>query len=86
MSTALVELVPPAVQQRAMSLIEQARALKITDQQSLDVAANYLGIEAELRKKIEAHHAPMKAAAWAAHKEAVKAEQRAWRTEVGAET
>lgn len=79
MSTAIAvpELVPPAVAARATNLIEQARALEITDQQSLDVATNYLGIEAELRKKIEAHHAPMKAAAWAAHQEAVKAEKRA---------
>jgi hypothetical protein len=79
MSTAVAvpELVPPALAARATSLIEQARALQITDQASLDIATNYLGVEAELRKKIEAHHAPMKAAAWAAHQEALKAEKRA---------
>lgn len=76
MSTAVVELVPPAVAQRAVTLIEQARSLQIIDQQTLDLATNYLSVEADLRKKIEAHHAPMKQAAWAAHQEAVKAEKR----------
>jgi hypothetical protein len=77
MSTAVVPLVPPGVREWAVSLIEQARGLVVHDQASLDAAGGYLATEAMLRKKIEDHHAPMKAKAWEAHKEACAMEKRA---------
>ena len=73
------ELVPAVIHQRAVSLIEQARSLQITDQASLDVATNYLGIEADLRKKIQVHHAENKKKTRAAWQEAIDMEKRALR-------
>lgn len=70
-------LAPPEVQAQALSLIEVARSLQITDQETLDRANGYLQTEALFRKKIEAHHAPMKATAAAAHRAACDAEKRA---------
>jgi hypothetical protein len=61
---------------RALTLAEEARALKITDQPSYDLAAERLLAIVELRREIIDHHAPMKRAAHAAWQEVLVAEKK----------
>ena len=61
---------------RALTLADQARRLKIADQQSYALAAERLLGVADLRREIVAHHAPLKKAAHEAWQQVVAAEKR----------
>lgn len=64
------------LEQRAASLPEQARALQIVDRPSFELAADRLRGVVELRREIEAHHAPMKQKAFEAHRTICAAERK----------
>lgn len=66
----------PELEQRALSLPEQARALTITDDASFGVAAEQLKGIVTLRREITEHHAPLKQAAWDSHRAIVAAEKK----------
>lgn len=66
----------PELEQRALSLPEQARALRITDHASFVLAAERLKDFAAMRKEIEDHHREIKKKADEAHKAACAAEKR----------
>jgi hypothetical protein len=61
---------------RALTLAEQAKALKITDQASYGLAAERLLAVADLRREIVAHHAAIKRAAHEAWQQVIAAEKR----------
>jgi hypothetical protein len=61
---------------RASTLVDQAKALKIADQPSYDLAAERLLAVADLRREIVAHHAPIKRAAHEAWQQVIAAEKR----------
>jgi hypothetical protein len=61
---------------RALTLAEEARALKITDQQSYKTAAERLLAVVGLRREIEQHHAPLKKSAYDAWQQVIAAEKR----------
>ena len=61
---------------RAVTLVDQAKALDIVDRQSYHLAAERLLGVAELRREITAHHAPMKKAAHTAWQETIAAEKK----------
>jgi hypothetical protein len=61
---------------RASTLVDQARALKVADQQGYDLAAERLLAVADLRREIIAHHAPIKRAAHEAWQQVIAAEKR----------
>ena len=71
MSTAAVEL-----ETKALTLAEQAKALKVTDQPSYELAAERLLAVADLRREIVAHHEPIKRAAHTAWQQVIAAEKR----------
>jgi hypothetical protein len=64
------------LEQKASALVTQAKALKITDQQTYDLAAERLLAVADLRREIVEHHRPMKQAAYAAHQQVIAAEKK----------
>lgn len=64
------------VEQTAMSWPEKAQQILIHDQASYIFAANTLLDIAKIEKNIKAHHEPIKAAAYIAHKTAVGAEKK----------
>jgi hypothetical protein len=68
------EIVVPELEQRALTLPEQACAIYITDQSSLDRAGELLRSVAALRQEITAHYKPLKEKAHAAHKAICEAE------------
>ena len=47
--------------------VTRARALRVIDQQTYDAACEELLANKALQKEVIAHHAPIKAASWAAH-------------------
>jgi hypothetical protein len=61
---------------KALTLAEEARALKVTDQPSYDRAAERLLAVADLRREIIDHHAPMKRKAHEAWQAVIAAEKR----------
>jgi hypothetical protein len=61
---------------KALTLADQARALKITGQQSYELAAERLLAVADLRREIVAHHAPIKRAAHEAWQQVIAAEKK----------
>jgi hypothetical protein len=61
---------------RAMTLAEQAKALKVIDQLSYDLAAERVLAVADLRREIAAHHEPIKRAAHAAWQGIIAAERK----------
>lgn len=63
-------------EQETMTLIDQAKALKIADQPSYDLAVERLRAVADLRREIVAHHEPIKKAAHAAWKQVIAAEDK----------
>ncbi len=64
------------LEKKALSLFDQANALKIHDQRTYDGAVEFLrGVKA-LRKEAEEHHRPVIDAAYKAHKAAVEALKR----------
>jgi hypothetical protein len=64
------------MEQRASTIVGRAKALKVHDQRSYELAAAHLLAIATLRREIEAHHAPVKKAAHAAWQQAIAAERR----------
>lgn len=68
MSTELIPAPPPELQREALTLVEQASALVIHDQESYDGAVEFTRIVKELQARAEAHHRPMIEAAHKAHK------------------
>lgn len=63
------------LQSQALTLAEQARALRVIDQQSFDLAADKLRGVVALRKEIQGHYKPLKDAANEAHKRICDAER-----------
>ena len=63
-------------EQKTGTLVEQAKALRITDQPSYNLAAERLLAVADLRREIVAHHEPIKRAAHAAWKQVIAAEDK----------
>src|SRR5262249_44724932 len=61
---------------RALTLADQAKALKIVDQQSYQTAVERLLAVADLRREIVAHHEPIKRAAHIAWQQIIAAEKR----------
>lgn len=61
---------------RALTLPEKARAVRITDQATYEVATRLFLDFGALRREIEQYHAPLKAKAWEAHKAIVAAEKK----------
>lgn len=74
-----IELVDPErkqIEQKALTITEQAAAVRIKDQVTYDSAVDLLkGVKA-LRKEAEAHHRPVIEAAYRAHKAATDALKR----------
>ncbi|MBN2118540.1 MAG: hypothetical protein JW730_18345 [Anaerolineales bacterium] len=68
--------VPERLEQTALSWPDRAKAVSIVDQPSYDMAATLLIDIAALEAEIKEHHAPIKEAAFRAHKVAVAAEKR----------
>ena len=64
------------LEQKALSRQEQARAIKIADQGSLEYAAEELKAIVSLRKEIVDHHAPLRQTTHAAWQAAIAAEAR----------
>ena len=64
------------LEEKALSWPQKAAALVIQDQDTYDQAAWLLKDLAALEGEIKAHHAPIKTAAYAAHKAAVAAEKK----------
>lgn len=62
--------------QKALTLPEKAKAIKVIDQQTYDVAVEELKGIVALRKEIVEHHAPLKAKAHEAHKAICDAEKK----------
>jgi hypothetical protein len=60
---------------KTVTLAEQVRALKITDQQSYRIAEHLLGV-ADLRREIVDHHAPLKKSTYDAWQAAIAAEKK----------
>jgi len=71
MSPATIEL-----EQKALTLADEARALRITDQPGYNLAAERLLAVADLRREIVAHHEPIKRAAHAAWQQVIAAEKK----------
>ena len=71
MSTAVVEL-----EQKALTLTDEATALKVVDQPSYDLAAERLLGVAALRREIVEHHAPLKKSTYDAWQAALAAEKK----------
>jgi len=67
---------PRDLEIRATTLAEQARALKIVDQQTYETATGHLLAVVSLRREIEQHHAPIKKSAHAAWQQVLAAEQK----------
>jgi hypothetical protein len=63
------------LEQKAASLASEAKALKVKDQKTYDLAAERLLGVADLRREIEKHHAPMKKSTYAAWQAAIAAEK-----------
>jgi hypothetical protein len=61
---------------RAITLADQAKALKVVDQESYQTAAERLLAVAALRREIADHHAPLKKAAHDAWQKVIAAEKR----------
>jgi hypothetical protein len=61
---------------KALTLADQAKVLKIVDQQSYQIGAERLLAVADLRREILAHHAPIKRAAHEAWQQVIAAEKR----------
>jgi hypothetical protein len=68
---AVVEL-----EQKASALVTQAKALKIVDQQTYELASEHLLGVVDLRHEIEQHHGPLKRAAHQAWQAIINAEKR----------
>jgi hypothetical protein len=64
------------LEQKASALVAQAKALKIVDQASYDLATQHLLAVIDLRHEIAAHHQPMKQAAYAAWQHVIAAEKK----------
>jgi len=64
------------MEQVALAWPDRAKAITITDQETYNTAASFLGDIVGLRKEIQAHHKPIKDAAHKAHKAAVAAEKK----------
>jgi hypothetical protein len=64
------------LEEKTLTLAEQAKALKIVDQQSYQIAAERLIAVADLRREILAHHAPIKKSAHESWQQVIAAEKR----------
>jgi hypothetical protein len=74
-ATAIVEdTVRPELEQKALTLPQQAKQITIGDQQTYDHAIEFLKGVAAMRKQIVDHHAPLKKKAHEAHKAICDAE------------
>jgi hypothetical protein len=76
MESEAVATVERELEKKALDWPKYAESLAIVDQESYDRAAFLLKDLAELEGKIKDHHAPVKKAAFDAHKAAVAAEKR----------
>lgn len=79
MATAIIDTIPaPAppreLEQKALSLPEQAQALTIRDQATYDLAAEAMKGYAALEREIKDHYKPLKDAAFQAHRAVCGAE------------
>jgi len=72
----VTEMVVAKLERETSVLVAEARALKVTDQPSYDLAAERLLGVADLRREIVAHHEPIKKAAHAAWQAVIAAEKR----------
>lgn len=73
--TALMEI-PVEIQQERSGMVEQARALKIIDQDSYDLAAHNLGVAKLLEDRIVAHYEPLRESTYAAYQTVLDAKKR----------
>lgn len=71
-----MEVVAEQLEQKALSLPEQAKAVRITDSVSYSQAAELLKGIVAVRKEITEHHAPLKLKAHEAHKAICDAEKK----------
>lgn len=67
---------PDVIEQKALTLAQQAQLITIADQKTYDKAAFMLRDVIVMRNEIAEYHAPLKAAAWMAHKAIVEAEKK----------
>jgi len=72
----VTEMVAAKLEHETASIVAQARALKVTDQPSYDVATERLLAVADLRREIVAHHEPIKRSAHAAWQQVIAAEKK----------
>lgn len=66
----------PNQERAALTIVDQAKALQIASQSSLEVARDFVRQINERIKWCKDHHAPMKSAAQASHKATVEAEKK----------
>ncbi len=64
------------LEEKALSLSDQARSIKIYNQESLSVAGETIKGFVALRKEVVSHHAPMKQAGYDAWQAAISAEKK----------
>jgi hypothetical protein len=64
------------LENKALTLTQEARALAVTDQRTYQLAAERLLAVADLRREIVAHHEPIKRAAHSAWQQVLAAEKR----------
>jgi hypothetical protein len=69
-----------------LTLADQAKALKIVDQQSYQTAVQHLLGVVDLRREIEQHHAPLKKSAYNTWQQAIAAEKHLLGPVIDAET
>lgn len=74
--TSAVVPIDPQLEQKALSLPEQARAVRIIDQLSYERAGSLLLDVAAMRKEITEYHRPFKEKAFEAHRAICEAEKR----------
>jgi vacuolar-type H+-ATPase subunit H len=66
---------PKVIESKALSLPDQAKSIVIADQPTFDRAGAKLRDVVTIRAEITAYHAPLKAAAWRAHRMICDAEE-----------
>lgn len=72
----MMETIDNKLEEKALTWPTKAKAIAITNQETYNLAANTLIEISQLEKQIRDHHAPIKTAAFNAHKTAVAAEKR----------
>jgi hypothetical protein len=76
MATAETIDVGQQIATKAISLADQARAIRVSDQVTFDQAQQMLTAVVDMKREAVAHHKPVKEAAWKTHQAAVAAEKR----------